>query len=141
MRFEINIMFYFLTLIYYDSIILRKLHRRFDNRQYYIAYEDLFLTAHQSHPMKILIWPDFTCTILKILCMPFFRSFHNLLGFRLTLYLGLCKKIQNRRTKPNSIKKTVPNPNQNWLNILMILNFGIQRIKTVSDPNQNIMRI
>ena len=53
-----------------------RLHRRFDNQQYYLIYEDLRLTASPEPPYENLHLDGFTCTTFKIR-KPFFRSMHN----------------------------------------------------------------
>ncbi|KAL0678938.1 hypothetical protein Bca4012_006919 [Brassica carinata] len=47
---------------------------RFDNRQYYLPYEDLRLTASPEPSYEDPRLTRFTCTMLKIPCKPFFRS-------------------------------------------------------------------
>ncbi|CAN7048246.1 unnamed protein product, partial [Brassica rapa subsp. trilocularis] len=48
-----------------------RLHIRFDNRQYYLPYEDLRLTASPEPSYEDPRLTRFTCTMLKILCKPF----------------------------------------------------------------------
>ena len=63
--------------------LLERLHRRFDNRQYYLSYEDLRLTASPEpsyEDLRLTASPEpsyedprltgFTCTMLKIHCKP-----------------------------------------------------------------------
>ena len=92
-----------LTLIYYDITIWKKLHRRYDNWQYYMSYKDLRLTASHEPSYEDHVWPSLLALCWRSL-VPFFCSPYNCLinrfSSRIETWTWWCRSIKESLVKP-----------------------------------------